>query len=352
MTMIREAHGDLLSADVDAIVNTVNTVGVMGKGIALQFKKRFPGNFKAYSAACKASEVKLGEMFVFDAGQLVTPRWVINFPTKQHWKSRSRLKDIDAGLDDLVRVIGELGIRSIALPPLGCGLGGLNWLEVRPLIERKLAGVTADIVVYPPEGAPPASAIASLGHRPTMSAGKAALVHLIDRYSPVAMGAGLIEIQKLMYFLQVAGQPLNLNYVKGIYGPYADNLRHVLNRVEGHFLTGFGDGAASVHEAEPIAILDGAGAEAREVLAADDELRDRIDRVLVLAEGFESSYGMELLATAHWAATSEGCEDRACVIATVHGWSKRKEQLFTEPHIVAALDQLVMHGWLDRPFAA
>lgn len=350
--MIKEVHGDLLNADVDAIVNTVNTVGVMGKGIALQFKKRFPANFKAYSAACKAGEVKLGEMFVFDAGQLVTPRWVINFPTKQHWKSRSRLTDIDAGLDDLIRVIAELGIRSIALPPLGCGLGGLDWSEVRPLIERKLADVDADISVYPPEGAPPASTIAASGSRPTMSPGKAALVSIIDRYAPVTMGVGQIEIQKLMYFLQIAGQPLNLNYRKGIYGPYADNLRHVLNRVEGHFLTGFGDGSASVPEAEPISLLDGAAAEAEVVVAADDELRDRIGRVLALAEGFESSYGMELLATAHWAAASEGCDDRACVIATVRGWSKRKKQLFTDGHIIAALDQLVTNGWLDQRFAS
>ena len=95
--MIRDAHGDLLSADVDALVNTVNTVGVMGKGIALQFKKRFPGNFKAYAAACKAGDVETGRMFVFDAGQLVRPRWIINFPTKRHWKSNSRIEDIDAG---------------------------------------------------------------------------------------------------------------------------------------------------------------------------------------------------------------------------------------------------------------
>lgn len=352
MTMIREAHGDLLSAEVDAIVNTVNTVGVMGKGIALQFKKRFPGNFKAYSTACKSGEVKLGKMFVYDAGQLVSPRWVINFPTKQHWKSRSRLTDVDSGLDDLARVIEELGIRSIALPPLGCGLGGLDWADVRPLIERKLANVDADVTVYPPEGAPPAATIASLGTRPTMSPGKAALVHIVDRYAPVAMGAGLVEIQKLMYFLQVAGQPLNLDFVKGIYGPYADNLRHVLNRVEGHFLTGFGDGTASVLDADPIELLDGAAAEAYEVIADDSELRFRVDRVLALAEGFESSYGMELLATVHWAATREDCADRTCVVAKVHGWSKRKEQLFTERHIVAALDRLLENDWLDGRFVA
>lgn len=352
--MIREGHGDLLSADVDALVNTVNTVGVMGKGIALQFKKRFPGNFKAYAAACKAGDVETGRMFIFDAGQLVRPRWIINFPTKRHWKSNSRIEDIDAGLDDLARAIADLGIRSIAVPPLGCGLGGLRWTDVKPLIEAKLAALDAEVVVFAPEGPPVAAAIANASPRPAMSMGKAALVRLVDRYAQSAVvGAGLIEIQKLMYFLQIAGQPLRLDYAKGLYGPYADNLRHVLIKVEGHFLTGFGDGAGPVHAAEPIEVLPGAVEEADEVVAAHPELAERLDRVLRLSEGFESAYGMELLATVHWAATAEGCADRACVVETVHGWNQRKERLFTPHHINTALDHLVRLDWLDADaFAA
>lgn len=352
--MIREGHGDLLSADVDALVNTVNTVGVMGKGIALQFKKRFPGNFKAYAAECKAGDVVTGRMFVFDAGPLVGPRWIINFPTKRHWKSNSRMEDIEAGLDDLARVIADLGIRSIALPPLGCGLGGLRWSEVKPLIKAKLASIDADVLVFGPEGPPAAAAIADANVRPPMSVGKAALVRVVDRYAHSTLGgAGLIEIHKLMYFLQVAGQPLRLNYEKGLYGPYADNLRHVLIRVEGHFLSGFGDGTGSVLDSEPIEVLPGAAEEADDVVAADPELAVRIDRVLELSEGFESAYGMELLATVHWAATAEGCTDRACVVDTVHSWNQRKERLFTPNHINTALDHLVGTGWLDADsFAA
>ena len=150
--MITDVHGNLLAADADALVNTVNTVGVMGKGIALQFKNAYPGNYKAYRAACQRHEVRLGEMFVFDAGQLVRPRWVINFPTKNHWKSPSRLTDIESGLDDLVRVITEHDIRSIAVPPLGCGNGGLDWADVRPIIEAKLRGLDVEVLLYPPEG--------------------------------------------------------------------------------------------------------------------------------------------------------------------------------------------------------
>ena len=157
MTAFCETTGNLLEADVDALVNTVNTVGVMGKGIALQFKHAFPHNFKAYAAACKDGRVRLGEMFVFDAGQLMKPRWIINFPTKGHWRSQSRLTDITTGLDDLRRVIVELGIRSIAVPPLGCGNGGLDWSDVHPLISAKLADLDCEALVYPPVGSPNAS---------------------------------------------------------------------------------------------------------------------------------------------------------------------------------------------------
>lgn len=347
--MIRQAHGDLLNEDVDALVNTVNTVGVMGKGIALQFKRRFPENFKAYEAACRTGTVVPGRMFVFDAGGLTRPRWIVNFPTKRHWRSRSRLVDIEAGLDDLAKVIDELGIRSVALPPLGCGLGGLDWSEVMPLIEARLSQVNADIVVFAPDGPPPPTAIVDSAPPPPMTAGKAALVSIVDRYAEMTLdGPGLIEIQKLMYFLQVAGQPLRLNYTKGIYGPYADNLRHALISVEGHFLSGFGDGTAPVADGQALEVLPGATELAANVLSSEAEANARIDRVLELSEGFESAYGMELLATVHWAATEEGCADRACVTEKIRGWNPRKQRLFTESHIDTALDRLVAKGWLDQ----
>jgi O-acetyl-ADP-ribose deacetylase (regulator of RNase III) len=136
--LITEAHGNLLEADVDVLVNTVNTVntvGIMGKGIALQFRRAFPAMYKDYSHAAKRREVALATMHVWPTGHLTGPRFVINFPTKGHWRSRSQLGDIDRGLDDLVRVIQEHGIRSIAIPPLGCGNGGLAWSEVEPLLR-------------------------------------------------------------------------------------------------------------------------------------------------------------------------------------------------------------------------
>jgi O-acetyl-ADP-ribose deacetylase (regulator of RNase III) len=151
--MIRSAKGDLLSADVEALVNTVNTVGVMGKGIALQFKQAFPNNFAAYKAACKHGGVKLGKMFVYST-ETHCPRFIINFPTKQHWKGKSKISDIASGLEDLVELVKREKIRSIALPPLGCGHGGLNWDQVRPLIEEAFARVPeVEVELFEPVGA-------------------------------------------------------------------------------------------------------------------------------------------------------------------------------------------------------
>jgi O-acetyl-ADP-ribose deacetylase (regulator of RNase III) len=140
--MIELTQGNLLEAPVEALVNAVNTKGVMGRGIALQFKRAYPGMFRAYERACEAGEVRLGQMHVFDLGGLTGgPRWIINFPTKGHWRDKSGLADIEAGLKDLVATIQKRSIRSIAVPPLGCGLGGLDWNEVRPRIEVALAKV-------------------------------------------------------------------------------------------------------------------------------------------------------------------------------------------------------------------
>jgi|SRR5664279_485301 len=149
--MIRYTQGNLLDAKVEAVVNTVNTVGVMGRGIALMFKERYPENYRSYAAACKAGEVRIGRMFVTATGELDGPRWIVNFPTKQHWRNASCIEWIEAGLRDLVRVVREKGIRSLALPPLGCGNGGLDWREVRPLVEAAMADLSeVEVVAFEP----------------------------------------------------------------------------------------------------------------------------------------------------------------------------------------------------------
>ncbi len=157
-------RGDLLKQDdVDAIVNTVNCVGVMGKGIALQFKNKWPGNYKIYRAACEAGEVRVGKMLVFDCGGLVKPNYIINFPTKDHWRGKSEIEFIEKGLVDLINQVKRLGIKRIAVPPLGCGNGGLLWVQVRPLIEEAFAAVPdVEVRLFEPVGAPPPSEMESI----------------------------------------------------------------------------------------------------------------------------------------------------------------------------------------------
>lgn len=348
--VITHSQGNLLEADVDALVNTVNTVGVMGKGIALQFKRAFPAMFKEYAKAAKGQQLALGSMHVWSTGQLAGPRFVINFPTKGHWKSSSRLVDIERGLDDLVRVIRDLGIRSIAVPPLGCGHGGLNWADVEPLVVAKLAAVPdVDVRLYAPAGAPAAADMRVATQKPTMTPGRAALVSLMAHYAKRSMGdPTLIETQKLAYFLQLAGEPLSLDFVPHHYGPYSDRLRHVLDHIEGHFITGFGDGSAPVQEAEPLRVLPGAEEATRPVLAAHADTVERIERVLGLVEGFESAYALELLATVHWIASRDPARRAEQVVETVHAWSPRKGRMFTPEHIRTALDALRDRGWLQE----
>jgi len=349
--MITQAHGNLLEADVDALVNTVNTVGIMGKGIALQFKRAYPAMFKSYARAAKSHDVQMGRMHVWPTGVMTGPRFIINFPTKGHWRSRSQIADIERGLDDLVRLIRDQGIRSIAIPSLGCGNGGLDWATVEPLIRRKLQSVSdVDVWLYAPEGAPVAADMPNAVSKPAMTSGRAALVEVMALYGRRAMGdASLIETQKLTYFLQTAGEPLRLNFVSYHYGPYADNLRHVLQHVEGHYVSGFGDGSSPVQEAEPLALLPGAEEAAHPVLAEHPETAARIERVMQLVEGFESAYALELLATVHWVLEhpAERSEPHD-VVKAVQAWSPRKGRMFTPEHIRVAASTLRNRGWVPQ----
>ena len=347
--VIRITQGDLLRQDdVDAVVNTVNCVGIMGKGIALQFKNKWPENFRAYEAACRAKEVRPGRMFVFDSGGLVKPNYIINFPTKDHWRGKSRIEYIREGLKDLVARIKHLGIRSIAVPPLGCGSGGLEWSEVRPMIEAAFAGLPElEVRLFPPAGAPDPKRMEVRTTRPRMTAGRAAILKVLDTYRALEYGLSRIEVQKLAYFLQEAGEDLKLSFVKHQYGPYSDQLRHALNRMEGHFIRGLGDGVVEA-EIEPV---EDALAEADRFVAESGHaaMAQHVDRVASLIDGFQSPYGMELLATVHWVATREPdvrTLDQA--IHAVHAWNERKANLMPAPHVRAAWDRLASQHWLPQ----
>lgn len=345
--MISEVGGNLLRAPAEALVNTVNTVGVMGKGIALQFKRAYPEMFAVYQRQADAGEIRLGTVTVWETGQLTGPRYVVNFPTKGHWRSRSRLVDIERGLDSLVAVVSELGISSIAIPPLGCGNGGLDWRQVRPRIVEAFEDLPhVEVLLYPPDSRPVAADMRRKPSRPKMTLGRAALVTILHRYTKQALSApGLIETQKLMYFLQASGEPLKLNYARNRYGPYADNLRHVLDHVEGHFVVGFGDGAAPVAEAEALKVLPDAINEAGLIIENAPITILRIERVLELASGFESAYGLELLATVHWLLAEERVGE-ARLMEGIESWSWRKSRMFTPPHVTIAQEALTSGDWL------
>lgn len=342
---IQSTTGDLLKQqDVDAIVNTVNCVGVMGKGIALQFKKKWPANYKAYAAACKAGQVRLGEMFVFDLGALATPRFIINFPTKGDWRSNSKLSDIETGLANLVQKIQTLGIQSIAMPPLGCGNGGLDWHSVKPLIEQyfaPLASVTLRLF-EPSEVAAPIELEVNTP-APRMTAGRAAILVLLECYESVNYGLSKVEVQKLAYFLQAAGEDLKLTYQKHQFGPYASQLRHALDRMDGHFIHGVGDGVVE----SAITPDKQALAEAKQFITnSDSQLSERVERVANLIAGFQSPFGMELLASVHWVAKHEGAATAEQALEKIQRWNPRKKHLMKAHHVQSAWNQLQQLHWI------
>jgi O-acetyl-ADP-ribose deacetylase (regulator of RNase III) len=345
--MIEHVTGNLLEADAEAFVNTVNTVGVMGKGIALQFRQAFPENYTVYRAACERGEVQPGRMLVVPTGQMGNPHYIINFPTKRHWKGKSRMEDIEAGLPALVAAVQEYGMHSVAVPPLGCGNGGLDWNAVRPKIEAAFAPLSdVRVLLYAPAGAPDADEMRVNTSRPRMTPGRAAIIALMKLYAMPGYRLTLLEIQKLAYFLQVAGESLKLSFVKGTYGPYSEVLQHVLQRMEAHFIRGYGDRSREAS----IRLLPPADSEAEAFLRAHPLTQTHLDQVAQLIEGFETPYGMELLATVHWLVNDEPAlkDDPAAIVRAVHSWNAHK-QAFIPHHIQTAWSRLREAGWLEYP---
>jgi len=350
--MIKYTQGNLLEANAEALVNTVNTVGVMGKGIALMFKERFGKNMEAYAKACKAKHVHTGKMFITETGELMGPKWVINFPTKQHWRSPSKLEWITDGLEDLKSFIVNNHVKSIAIPPLGAGNGGLDWPVVREQIEKALADlVDVEILVYEPTGK--YQNVAKKKGVEKLTASRALIAELVRRYWVLGMECSLLEIQKLAWFLerviesQDIDNPLKLEFVSNNYGPYADKLRHVLNALDGSYLKS----EKRISDADPL-----------DVIWFNDKRRDRVNTFLhseakeylpaleftsQVIDGFESPYGMELLSTVDWLITKEGC--KPSVEAVEEGikhwpagkqWGARKAKLFDRHAIEIALERL------------
>ena len=345
--MIEFTQGDLLNSDAEAIVNTVNCVGIMGQGIALQFKQMYPANFKAYAAACAAGEVVPGKMLVFETGEMTNPKYIINFPTKTHWRGNSKLEDIETGLAALREEILRRGIKSVAIPPLGSGLGGLPWPAVKSrMIEALESLQNVELIVYEPRVDSDRMARHLRKEPPKLTPYRAALVQLMDRYVRGLMEpyVTLLEVHKLVYFLQISGLNMRLKFVKGHYGPYAENLRHVMSDMEGYYTAGYGDGGDQPFKR--ISLVPTSIDQARDLLRYDTIAATTFDRISELISGFETPLGLELLATTHWAVMQGDMRSVGDIRNYYCAWNARKSE-FSEHQIGIALERLDSTGWLS-----
>lgn len=349
--MITFTHGNLLEAPAEALVNTVNTVGVMGKGIALMFKERFDRNYRLYTDACKAKQVHTGKMFVTEVSELDGPRWIVNFPTKQHWKAKSRMEWIVDGLQDLRRFLLEHQVKSIAIPPLGAGNGGLEWLAVRAEIEKALGDLDVDILIFEPTAK--YQNVAKREGVEKLTPARALIAELVRRYWVLGMECSLLEIQKLAWFLERAieqlapDNPLDLRFEANKYGPYADRLRHLLNGLDGSYL----HCDKRIGDADPLDVIwfdDGRKSYVQTYLNTEAaEYSQALEYTAALIDGFESPFGMELLATVDWLISRENVEPTVAGVReglkrwpVDSGAAQRKLKLFDERAIGIALDRL------------
>lgn len=351
--MIRYTSGNLLESDAEALVNTVNEVGVMGKGIALMFREAFPESSRAYAEACERGEVQVGHVFVTENHELTGPRWIIHFPTKKHWRHPSQLAWVHEGLQDLARVVAEKNIRSIAVPPLGCGQGGLDWPQVRSEIESSLGKLpSVEIMVYEPvatyQNAPKRQGVLAL------TPACALIAEMVRRYSVLGLACSNLEVQKLAWFLQRTirrlglSDPLKLHFAAKRYGPYADNLRHLLDGLDGSYL----HCEKRLADAGPLDLIwfeDSKRNEVAAYLESSDAAvyRPAMEEASRIIDGFESPLGMELLATVDWLFDQELCSpDVPSVRVALDKWpggkkaARRKQELFDDRMLSLAIERL------------
>jgi O-acetyl-ADP-ribose deacetylase (regulator of RNase III) len=335
--MLKFTLGDILRCETEAIVNTVNTVGVMGKGIALAFKKAFPTNFKLYEKACKEGNVEVGKMFVTETEELY-PKYIINFPTKKHWRNPSKYEYITAGLEDLIEVIKKYKIKSISIPPLGAGNGRLEWTKVKSIIEQYLSEISKemDIVIFEPGYQDQTTTIprdASLTDK------RAIFLYMLWKYQVLGYQTNLIVAQKVAYFIQRFQEDLNLVYQKGIYGPYAHNLTHLLKKINNTYIQYDENKTAPM---TPIQMIEAKYDEIETFFKfrLSEDQHNKISRLVEFIEGFESPYGLELLATIDFIYTQTQKDTIEEIESEIGNWTDRKREIMKSKHIEIAIERL------------
>lgn len=350
--MIRYTTGNLLDASADALVNTVNTVGVMGKGIALMFKEQFPENAKRYERACAANGLTAGSIFVTESSDMFGPRWIINFATKKHWRHPSKIEWIRSGLNELRDFLVSNDVKSVAIPPLGAGNGGLEWNDVRSEIQLVLGSLDVDVVVFEPTSK--YQNVAKRAGVEKLTPARALVAEIVRRYWVLGIECTLLEVQKLAWFLESAvkrlsaNDPLNLHFEANRYGPYADDLRHLLNSLDGSYLAC----DKRINDAGPFDVIrfnDDRKSKLQAYFTIEEvqPYRSALEATADLIDGFESPLGMELLATVDWLIKIENVEPTLDGIRRgIKAWpagpdaAHRKEAIFEDRLIDLALQRL------------
>lgn len=342
--MIHYKQGNLLDSEAEALVNTVNTMGVMGKGIALQFKNMFPNNFKVYAQACQSKEFKIGRLLVTEEEALLTgKKIIINFPTKTNWRLPSEYHYIEEGLTELVKVIQEKKIKSIAIPPLGSGNGGLDWNKVKLLLEKHLERVNCDIYIYQPSTA---IQEALKKERVNLTPARAMLLSVL--YELVRNGEFVSEFssEKIAYFLQRFGakETFKLEFQPNFYGPYSGKVKHVLYYLNGSYIMGYS--SKDKKPFEELGLIPDAELDVIEFLDKPENvtLKNTVERTKSFLTGFYSPFGLELLSTIDFIMSEKNARTPEAITAELANWSDRKKTLFTNPKFIQiAVKNIQLH---------
>jgi O-acetyl-ADP-ribose deacetylase (regulator of RNase III) len=325
--MIHYTKANILESEAQALVNTVNTVGVMGKGIALQFKKAYPNNFKAYQEACKQKDIAIGKLFVTkDSNLHFGEKIIINFPTKNDWRNSSEYSFIEKGLDDLVRIIGQYQLKSVAIPPLGAGNGGLEWEKVKRIIEQKLNSLNIDIFIYEPT-----NEIREQLKKERVKLTEARALLLYVLYDLVRNGEYVSEFstEKICYFLQKFGAEkyLKLHFKPDFYGPYSGKARFLLNVLNGSYIMGYSD--MNTKPFAPLMLLVDGYETVKSYIDSNKELADIAKNTTHFLNGFYSDFALELLSSVDYIMTTTGISDKQAISRKLNEWSDRKRSMFS-----------------------
>ena len=345
--MIQYVKGNILESDAMALVNTVNLAGVMGKGIALQFKKQFPINFKLYKKACEENAIGIGKLLVTKEQTVFGEKIIINFPTKKDWRKSSEYSYIEDGLEDLIRIIGEYHIKSVAIPPLGAGNGGLHWEIVKKIIEGKLSSLPIDIIVYEPNAV---IVDRMKSERVKLTPARALLLYVL--FDLVKHGEYISEFstEKICYFLQRFGanELFKLKFEAKYYGPYSGKVRFVLNALNGSYILGYSD--MDKKPFESLSLIADSFGEIEDIVNKNDFLRDVAAKTKCFLDGFYSDFGLELLSSIDYVMCQYGNISVDEIYQRLSQWNHRKGKIFNDHKYIEIAKNHLLKSDLDYSF--